>query len=281
MKFNLFILLLTLLVFSGCAMQSDFYDVDQRLTAVEQQVLEQQKNSRRLASEIRNFGKNEGAAAQKLRDNAAVLFATLDKVQQDIRLLGGRIDEVEYQLHKKSAAATAASEKDAAQIKHIEEMLGKLDGRVRQIEQYLNLEVVVKSGVARKAAPPPAKPKSENALYLAAKQAFDAGQYVRARSEFAQLVKRYPKSRNADNAQFWIGETYYRQKWYEKAILEYQKVIEKYPHGNKVPASLLKQGLAFFNIGDKVNARLILKELTSKYPHTREAQIAKKKLKEF
>jgi len=97
----------------------------------------------------------------------------------------------------------------------------------------------------------------------------------------AKFLKRFPTAKNADNAQFWIGETYYREKWYEKAILEYQKVIEKYPKGNKVPASLLKQGLAFYSIGDKANARLIMNELIAKYPHSREAKIARKKLKSF
>jgi tol-pal system protein YbgF len=119
---------------------------------------------------------------------------------------------------------------------------------------------------------------SEDEIYRQAKQAFDKGDSVAARSKFMELIKRYPKSDRADNAQFWIGETYYREKWYEKAILEYQKVIENYPKGNKVPASLLKQGFAFLNLKDKANSRLILQELIKKHPKTNEAKIAKDKL---
>ena len=103
----------------------------------------------------------------------------------------------------------------------------------------------------------------------------------KARQGFAQLIKSYPNSTNADNAQFWIGKSYYREKWYEKAILEYQTVLDKYPKGNKVPAAMLKQGLAFLQLGDKSNARLILQELEKKYPKTNEARIAKRKLAEF
>ena len=113
------------------------------------------------------------------------------------------------------------------------------------------------------------------------KAKFDQGKADIAREGFLQLLKKYPKSQNADNAQFWIGEIYFREKWYEKAILEYQKVIEKYPKGNKVRAALLKQGIAFYNLGEKANARLILQELISKYPDSNESKIAKRKIKVF
>ena len=125
------------------------------------------------------------------------------------------------------------------------------------------------------------KDLSESEIYTSAKKAFDQGDLEAAREGFKKLIKKYPKSKNADNAQFWIGETYYQEKWYENAILEYQKVIEGYPKGNKAPASRLKQGFAFLQLGDKGNARLILKELTAKHPKSSEAKIAKQKLKGF
>ena len=122
------------------------------------------------------------------------------------------------------------------------------------------------------------KPLSENEIYQLAKQAFDKGEYDAAREGFQDLIRRYPKSKNADNAQFWIGEIYYREKWYEKAIVEYQKVVEVYPKGNKVRSALLKQGYAFANIGDTANASLILKDLIRRYPDSNEATIARRKL---
>ena len=122
---------------------------------------------------------------------------------------------------------------------------------------------------------------SEDKLYDLAKKALDNGKIDAAREGFHTFLKKFPKSKNADNAQFWIGEIFFREKWFEKAILEYQKVIENYPNGNKVPAAYLKQGFAFQNLGEKANARLILKELIAKYPNSKEAEIAKKKIKIF
>ncbi len=276
MKSLCWVVLMGVMALAGCATQSDMYGLDARLAAVEQQNASLQK---RLAK----FDRVQTATDQKLRDQTAVLYATLDKVQEDIRLLSGRLDETEYLLKKRLNAVRKSGTAGESQAGTIEQRLSDLQRRVRRIEQYLSLEAAAPGGGAppAAAAQAPRLNLSQNELYLKAKQTFDAGDYAGARAAFQDFLKRFPKAKNADNAQFWIGETYYREKWYEKAILEYQKVIEKYPKGNKVPASLLKQGLAFYNIGDKANARLILNELIAKYPHSREAKIAKKKLKSF
>ncbi len=271
MKSLCWVLLMGVMALAGCATQGDMYGLDARLAAVEQQNASLQKR-------LEKFDRVQTATDQKLRDQTAVLYATLDKVQEDVRLLSGRLDETEYLLKKQLNAVRKSGTGGEPSGGAIEERLSDLQRRVRRIEQYLSLEAGTPGAAA---AAPRKRTLSQNELYLKAKQAFDAGDYAGARAAFQDFLKRFPRAKNADNAQFWIGETYYREKWYEKAILEYQKVIEKYPKGNKVPASLLKQGLAFYNIGDKANARLILNELIAKYPHSREAKIAKKKLKSF
>jgi tol-pal system protein YbgF len=159
--------------------------------------------------------------------------------------------------------------------------LNQIQARLQYIEQYLNLESAGTRSVPQKLPQKAEKTFTDQERYVAAKQAFDQGDFEASRSAFEAIIKDFPKSEHADNAQFWIGEIYYREKWYEKAILEYQKVIENYPKGNKVPASLLKQGFAFISLGDKANARLILKELSQKYPDSNEGKIALQKLKEL
>ncbi len=271
------IVLMGVLALAGCATQTDMYSLDARLAALEQQNVD-------LKKRLEKFGRDQRTTDQKLRDQTAVLYATLDKVQEDIRLLSGRLDETEYLLKKQLNAVRKSSSSGEQQVKTVEERLSDLQRRMGRIEQYLSLETAVPGvagAVPAAAAVPKKRSLSQNELYVKAKQTFDNGDYPGARSAFQEFLKRFPKAKNADNAQFWIGETYYREKWYEKAILEYQKVIENYPKGNKVPASLLKQGLAFYSMGDKANARLILNELITKYPHSREAKIAAKKLKSF
>jgi len=275
-----------LFLLSGCVSQNELTSLDTRLNELEIRNAESQQKSQQLKSGLANREDEELA----LRHQAASLRAKMEALNDEMRTLTGRLEEIQYQLNRQTQV-------DAESVKVKEDKIDRLaktaksnDDRIYRIEQYLNFE-------PSKQIPPAEKPASakivpapsdrvkrelpEDEIYRMAKQAFDQGDSDAARKKFQELIQRYPKSERADNAQFWIGEIYYREKWYEKAILEYQKVIEKYPKGNKVPASLLKQGFAFFNLGDKSNSRLILEELIKKYPKSNEAKIAKDKVKDL
>jgi tol-pal system protein YbgF len=262
---------------NGCASQKDVIILDERLMVLERQNQEAQK---RITSELDRFGKSKQSAETELRSQYAGIYADMEKLQQDTRLLSGQIEEISHQMDRK----VTTNEGD------LKTRLDKLEERLFQIERYLNIEssgtkvpVAGKAVVGTTASPQEsgAKELTAEQMYAAAKQAFDGGQMDKARQGFLQMLKTYPKSENADNAQFWIGETYFNEKWYEKAILEYQTVLEKFPKGNKAPAAMLKQGYAFIQLNDKANARLILKEIEKKYPKSNEAKIAAEKLKEL
>jgi tol-pal system protein YbgF len=269
--------LIVLCWLNGCASQKDVIILDERLMVLERQNQDVQK---RISSELDRFGKSNQSAETELRSQYAGIYADMEKLRQDTRMLSGQIDEVSHQMDRKATS----NEGD------LKMRLDKLDERLTQVERYLNIESSgAKPPVAGKAEggttvshpDSGAKELTAEQMYAAAKQAFDGGQMDKARQGFQQFLKTYPKSENADNAQFWIGETYFNEKWYEKAILEYQTVIEKFPKGNKAPAAMLKQGYAFIKLNDKANARLILKEIEKKYPKSNEAKIAAEKLKEL
>ena len=261
----------------GCALQQDIVILEERLIALENQNIALQ---RQVQEELNTLGSESQSKEKNLRSQYASLNVNLESYQQELRLLTGRIEEMDYAVKRKVGEVEDA----ARRLDEIGLTVARLEQRLDRLEQYLNMDAA--AGAKPGAGTPAAKTESTNSasekqLYDNAKQAYDNGQLDRARQGFQQLIQSYPDSSNADNAQFWIGESYYREKWYEKAILEYQTVIEKYPKGNKVPAAMLKQGLAFLQLGDKSNARLILKELEKKYPQSNEAKIATRKLTEF
>ena len=284
MKPILLIVLCFAAVFPGCALQDDvnllhnrMMSLERRVASLDSRTADMEKQSAGIKIKLEDYSQVRQTEEQKIKNSAASINASIEGVREELRDTAGRLDGLEYHL-KKEAGAYAEFR---AETEALNKALAKNEERIAQLEQYLNLE---KSSVASDAAaaPPASAPApavlTEDQRYQKAKQAFDAGDYETARDGFAALLKRYPKSKNADNAQFWIGEIYYREKWYEKAILEYQKVVEKYPKGNKVAAALLKQGFSFSSLKDKANARLILKELIRKYPDSKEAKIARKKL---
>ena len=282
MKKTVLVILSCIIALCGCAMQRDVITLDDRQAVIEKKYLESQQKNKELTSRLDAQKQN----AQDIRSQFASQHAAIERLREEIQILNGRLEETEYLFKQKLKAFEDSYGKREGRLDRIDQTASSNKDRVARLEQYLNFEstesgVKIKAGSGKKSDIRAEKELSEDGVYQSAKQAFDQGDLEVAREKFQKLIKRYPKSNNADNAQFWIGEIYYHEKWYEKAILEYQKVIEKYPKGNKVQASLLKQGFAFLNLGDKANARLILMELIKKYPKSNEAKIAKRKLKGF
>lgn len=279
MKTSHFILLIIVAMIAGCAARSDIIILDERLAALEGQ-------SEKQNAQIRKYSRNSETKEKKLRNQSAGLRVQLDALREEIQIINGKLEEIEFLISREKKTSADADKMRKGQVDGLQESTKALDNRLARIEQYLDLGTTAAIAAGTKAAGE--RPKSirdeklsANELYQMAKQAFNKAEYDAARDGFEELIKRYPKSKNADNAQFWIGEIYYREKWYKKAIVEYQKVIENYPKGNKIRSALLKQGYAFANIGDKSNARHIMNELIRKYPKSNEAAIARQKLKQI
>jgi len=284
MKKKIFIFLLCSIILSGCALQRDVMTLDDRLAQAEQRYTEADQKNKKLEATIEEYRNAREDYDKELRSKTAGQNATIEELQEEIRILKGKLEETDYLLKQKINAFAELSEKREIKLESIDKTTSLNKDRIERLEQYLNFESTaqIQKGQPVSNIPSGKQVKhklSEDEVYTSAKQAYDKGDLNTAREGFQKLLKEFPKSENADNAQFWIGEIYYREKWYEKAILEYQTVIEKYPNGNKVTASLLKQGFAFFNLGDTSNARLILSELIKKYPKSNEAKIAERKLK--
>ncbi len=266
MKINSVIVCTLMAMFIGCAAQQDVVTLDSRTVNLERKYNDLQQKHARLEAQVNSVGQNSTVKNQNLRDQSAAIRAEVRRIREDLQALKGRLEETDYQSQK------AFSDLDTRLIAQ--------EKRLAKMETYLDVRGGAAGGGSAPRGIPVTQPASEDvALYTQGKQAFDREDYDSARTAFTNLLKKFPKSDQADNAQFWIGETYYRQSWYEKAILEYQKVIEQYPKGNKVPAALLKQGMAFTALGDKDNAKLIFKELVERYPKSTEAKAAAQKLK--
>lgn len=286
MKSAVLAICLCFLPFIGCVSQKDVNTLDTRLNELELRNAETRKKSESIKSDLQVRVDEE----QAMRNQVASLRAKTDALGEEMRLLNGKIEELQYALKQQQKGEGDRKQAKDDRFDSLAASLKSTDERIYRIEQYLNFESSAKAAAVEDsekstpqavAAESPKAEIKEDEIYRLAKQSFDQGDSDAARKKFQELIERYPQSEQADNAQFWIGEIYYREKWYEKAILEYQKVIENYPKGNKVPASLLKQGFAFLNLNDKANCRLILEELIKKYPKTNEAKIAGDKLKEL
>jgi tol-pal system protein YbgF len=237
----------------------------------------------------------------ELRTRLAEMGSTLDQIRTDISLIQGRIESLQDAQSKKSD--------DQMKIRQeLEIRIAQLDEQMRALQKQV--ETLSKQGSAVAVATPPPTPMgtlvvpdgavkptplpvdpgrtipvasptgklTDQQLYQKGIEARDGKRYADARTTFAELITKYPKSDYADNARYWIAETYYDEKDFASAILEFDKVQKEYPTGDKVPAALLKLGFAFLEIGEKEASKSALNELVKRFPKTEEAKKAKEKL---
>jgi tol-pal system protein YbgF len=263
-------------------MHQDVIFLDDRLTYLEQNFNAMDEKTKALSSGMDKFKKEGNEKDQDIRNKYADLSVIRNRLREEIQVLTGSLEEIEHQLNRHLESVEDSKNSEEEKLGQVDENVTSNTGRIIRMEKYLDLESYVKKESKSMAVKGKSrKGLSEDKLYTTAKKAFDKGDLDKSRQSFRALLKKYPKSKNADNAQFWIGETYFREKWYEKAILEYQEVVDKYPKGNKVPAALLKQGMAFHKIGETANALRWFNELIEKFPKSNEANIAGKKIKSF
>ncbi len=278
--FRLFLaLFLCLGLLSGCVARSDMEYAFGKLKTLEQQ---EKKMGAKLSEMEARLEKSEAAMeqeAKKIRDQSARVSVMTDTARQELRSIQGMVEETVYEMRDRVDALETGKIDVRSSFKATQARLDSIQDRLIRVEGFLGMEALPGDSEPAPSAQEPQIPDDDKAAYALAKKAFDDDKMENARTLFKAFIKNFPNSDNADNAQFWIGESYYIEKWHKKAILEYQEVIEKYPRGNKVPAALLKQGMAFDLIKDHNNARLIWTELVKKHPNSREARIAKKKLK--
>ena len=218
---------------------------------------------------------------ESLRLSFAQLQADLAETRAGIQTLTGRVEETGHVLQTTVEKDTTAQDAVVSQVKQLSFMVKDLSTRIEGLESSRA------SGKARqkqeprteKAKPKGDVPQTESALYEKTLEDYWDGRYNEAIAGFKKFLTLYPTSDLADNAYFWIGECHRASEEYEEAILAYQKVINDYPKGNKVPSAMLHQALAFEKIDDKTTAQLVYKKLVKEYPQSKEAGIAKKRLK--
>jgi tol-pal system protein YbgF len=128
---------------------------------------------------------------------------------------------------------------------------------------------------------PQASVPDPDSLYNSGLSFYNGGQYDLAIQAFQDYLRSYGQTDRASNAQFYIADSYYIQKNYKNAITEYDKCIERYPQGNKAAAAQLKKGFALIELGEKSAGLRELRSLIDQYPNSREADLARQRLKKL
>ena len=246
------------------------------------------EDKRRLNEDKRRLNKDQESIRLHLAQVEADLLETRDKIQE----LTGKVEENSHLLKGAIEQDTTNVDAMVSKMKELSSMLDQLKPRIEKVESSLRFKpsVTTKTTGPEKVLPAQETPKkdisalqekklTESETYDRALGYYRDEQYEEAMAGFKKFLTLYPTSDLADNSHFWIGECYRVLTKYEEAILAYQKVINGYPKGNKVPSAMLQQALTFEKINDPTTANLVFKKLVKNFPKTKEAEIARKRLR--
>lgn len=287
-KFTLYSLLFTLYcLISGCVTTAEFRALRGEVTQLRGETLEQKRGYSELRRDLDGLRKKTDAFPA-FRESQAEIYSRVIEISKDLHMLTGRFDENRHFMEK--ALRDSATERSLikAQLISIEDQIRDVRDRLTAVENLVRqpkepLEEQPPLQPEEKVFQPPkiAEPKDRVAIYETARDAFKEKRYKEAREKFKAFMKEFPRDELTDNAQFWIAETYYGERDFESAILAYETLLRKYPRSEKVPGALLKQGFSFIEIGDRRTGRIILEKLEERYPGSKEAELAKRKMREL
>jgi tol-pal system protein YbgF len=208
------------------------------------------------------------ARLERSLSNQVQISQQLDEMQDTLRELRGRIEELEH-----SEETLAKQQRD---------LYGDLDKRLGGGSSAAGgaTGAAAALGLSGALAGAAAGPSStEQAVYSQAFDALKAGSYSIAITGFKDFLGNYPQSSLADSAQYWLGEAYYVNRDYDSAGGAFRALLKKWPDSRKAPDALLKLGYAQFAQKQYPAAKATLTEVTKKYPGTDSAKLAADRLR--
>ncbi|MFP5519683.1 MAG: tetratricopeptide repeat protein [Bdellovibrionia bacterium] len=201
------------------------------------------------SSDQSSVPQQQTAVMQKANQDAL----RLAELEEQIRMLTGRVEEYENLLQKKNSEVETNLKNKETRNAELEgtltayqEALAKMEGQITQLNAELQLLRAQKSSAAT-ATEPEESGKSGKAL--SGKTAFEDGQ------------------------------KFFDKKDWKQAILSYQKYRDEYPKGKSFPEATYKIGVSFQELGMKDEAKTFYEEVISKYPNTDSARRAKTRMK--
>ncbi|MBN2056676.1 tol-pal system protein YbgF [bacterium] len=234
------------LCFTGCA-KRQLMDVQDQVRQLQDFEREFKNENFELSGTInRNLGRLR-EMIEHLNKTLADMNAKLDALDEENRMLRGKLDELMHYQSRVAASSDTIGDMDEAD-------------KIPQFEAGGGYSLSEK-------------------LYRSAYNDFIKGNYDLAIVGFQDFIKQYSKSDMADNAHYWIGECYYTQGKYDHAISAFDTVIKDFPNGDKGAPATLKKGYSLLESGRINEGKAVLNGLIRSYPQSEEAKLAEERLK--
>jgi len=220
----------------------------------------------------------------------------LSAQENEIRLLNGRLEQIEYSLHKIEETVQRLQSDVDTRLSHLEEKASVatpppsavpvVPAQQPPSDQGQDAPAVDSKGTlgslrfqGGKLTGGENKPKSPPLPEVPAdygltpqeqyERAFNflrEANYSEAEDAFKAFIEKNSQDKLIDNAKYWYGETLYVRGHMEDAAVAFADAYQQNPKGTKAPDSLLKLGISLAALGKKADACVTFNELKSKYP---------------
>lgn len=149
--------------------------------------------------------------------------------------------------------------------------------------QVVKMPAAPRKSLAKSTTLPPrpmttvsAKPDTtSDAAFAEALQLYRDGRADAAFAQFADIVKKNPKSDKAAAALYWMGESRFDQQRYSDAIEQYRRLVDGYPLSSKSAEAMLKTGICYERLNDPNRAREAFQRLVDQHPQSAVAELAR------
>lgn len=250
---------------------------------------------------------------QTVREPAPVRFAQagdttfrVGQLEERIRVLNGRIEELSFQLLEMQESIRKMQEDNEFRFQELEggssggrtdagDTVPQTDNQVaaapnpvteptdNQAGDQLGQLIVDQDGELVTPADPPqddtqtaSLPADESEqLYRAAYGHVLSGDYKLAQEGFQAFIAQYPDSQRMPDAHFWLGEALYSQGEYHEAAKALLTAHKQFPNSPKSPEMLLKLGMSLAALDNRDTACATYREVLTRYPEATDAVKAK------
>lgn len=232
---------------------------------------------------------------QPANPGVARLETRMSQLEQDLRTVTGRLEEVSYQLRKLDERLNKTTSDMEYRLSQMKAQAGgdasneALPGGAatgggvagagaggsapRAPTSSAPDEPSTPRGAASPTGAPTSSqtatlpPKTPREQYARAFSLLEKRNYQEAGDGFSEFLKANPNDPLADNARYWLGETYYARGEYARSAEIFLENYEKNKTGPKAPDTLLKLGLSLSGLDKKKEACASFRELNRAFPN--------------
>ncbi len=202
--------------------------------------------------------------------DAAAVQLGIQQLEEKLRLLTGRVEDLEYQQRQlKTRMDTLVADMEARLAAGVpmaagtatEDITLPADGGLT--DDDLNAGVEVETTTTTTALLPPG---NEMDQYNFAFSLLRKADYEGAEIAFNEFITVYPDSELNGNAYYWLGSTHFVRDDFQNAAIAFLKGYQFDATGPKAADNLLKLGVTLSRLGKNAEACATFGELNNKFP---------------